>query len=114
MSGITTHVLDTSAGQPAADVAVQLARRAADGQWHPLTTGRTNADGRVLDWSPSVGDVTAGDYRLSFATAEYFQGRGVASFFPEVQVVFAVVDTARHYHIPLLLSPFGYSTYRGS
>jgi 5-hydroxyisourate hydrolase len=127
MMAITTHVLDTSAGKPGSDIAVELSRRAGDGFWELLATANTNADGRVTEWqqlsvipsgmapsSMALATVMPAVYRLSFAVAAYFTARGCASFFPEVQVVFEIVDTSRHYHVPLLLSPYGYSTYRGS
>ena len=104
MSGITTHVLDTSVGRPAGGVAVRLLR---DGE--EVTSGRTDDDGR---WLALTGEATtAGDYQLSFATGDYFSG---ASFHPRVTVDFIVSDPAQHHHVPLLLSPFGYTTYRGS
>ena len=111
MSGITTHVLDTSRGVPAEGVSVRLERRQEDGWW-PVGAGRTDADGRARDLAP--GDSVAGTYRLTFETAEYFASRGVEGFYPVVEVVFEVRDPSRHHHVPLLLSPFGYSTYRGS
>jgi 5-hydroxyisourate hydrolase len=110
---ITTHVLDTAVGRPARDVGVELERRAADGTWEPLARGVTDADGRNRELTPP-GPVAAGDYRLRFATGAYFAAAGQAGFFPIVEIHFTVVDGAAHYHVPLLLSPFGYSTYRGS
>jgi 5-hydroxyisourate hydrolase len=110
-SPITTHVLDTALGKPAADVAVVLERQAGS-EWTELGRGVTDADGR--NRSLMTGDLTAGVYRLTFATGAYFAAQAVAGFFPEVSIVFRVDETRSHYHVPLLLSPFGYSTYRGS
>jgi 5-hydroxyisourate hydrolase len=112
-SPITTHVLDTSLGRPAAGVAVELHRLEADGAWRTIGQGNTGSDGRLADLLPP-GTKIAGRYRLSFATGEYFQARGGATFFPAVCVEFDVAAPGEHYHVPLLVSPFGYSTYRGS
>jgi 5-hydroxyisourate hydrolase len=111
MTGITTHILDLTAGSPAAGVAVTLEQATVTG-WTVLARATTDADGRVLDAFAAV--PAAGRYRLTFATGAWFASRGVESFHPEVTVVFEVRDAARHHHVPLLLSPFGYSTYRGS
>ena len=111
MSGITSHVLDLTSGTPAAGVEIALER--ADGAgWTSLGRARTDADGRVKDAFATL--PAAGRYRLTFATGAYFAARSVACFHPEVSVVFEVRDPAQHHHVPLLLSPFGYSTYRGS
>ena len=109
MSAVTTHVLDATRGQPAAGVPVRLEPR---GRPEPLGEGRTDADGRLRDLGPDR--LKPGDYRLVFDTATYFTGLGTTSFYPEVSVTFTVTDAAAHYHVPLLLSPFAYSTYRGS
>ena len=104
MTGITTHVLDTAEGRPAAGVAVRLFRGGEE-----LNAGATDVDGR---WTALPGEVTRpGDYRLVFTTGTYFAG---PSFHPQVTVEFSVGDPDEHYHVPLLLSPFGYTTYRGS
>ena len=113
MSGITTHVLDTSAGKPAAGVAVKLEVRMND-RWVTLAERSTDADGRARDLMADGSRLDAGSYRITFATGAYFAARGVSTFFPEASVMFEVKDAAQHYHVPLLLSPFGYSTYRGS
>ena len=113
MSAITTHVLDTSLGKPAAGVAVTLDKQEAGG-WKTLGGGATNADGRAEELLPRGATLAAGIYRLRFDTAAYFRARGVEGFYPHVEIVFTVQDAAQHYHVPLLLSPFGYSTYRGS
>ena len=112
-SAITTHVLDTSRGRPAAGVAVTLARKNADGAWSDVASGRTNDDGRVSDLL-EPGKLAAGCYRLAFDTRAYFDASGTATFYPEVVVTFDVADASQHYHVPVLLSPFGYTTYRGS
>ncbi|MBW8484356.1 hydroxyisourate hydrolase [Actinomadura parmotrematis] len=103
---LSTHVLDAARGLPAPGVAVRLERR--DGAaWTPLAEARTDADGRVRAW-PGVTDLAAGTYRLTFDTAH------LSDFYPEVAVAFTIADADRHHHVPLLLSPFAYSTYRGS
>jgi 5-hydroxyisourate hydrolase len=109
--GITTHVLDTSAGAPAAGVPVALEVRGATG-WEPVGAGVTDGGGRVSDLIS--GGANQGTYRIRFDTATYFGALGVRGFYPEVTVVFEVRDAGEHHHVPLLLSPFGYSTYRGS
>jgi 5-hydroxyisourate hydrolase len=105
---VSTHVLDASAGIPAYGVSVVMEGRAAGGSWEAAGHAVTDTDGRA--WFP--GDVAAGEYRLTFATGDYFAARGIPSFYPEVTVTFSVASG--HYHVPLLLSPFAYSTYRGS
>lgn len=112
-SPITTHILDTACGCPAAGIAVKLEFLGENGAWQSCGAGTTNSDGRITDLI-GPGSLTAGMYRLTFATAHYFQQLGGAVFFPEVQITFVVSSTTDHYHVPLLLSPFGYSTYRGS
>jgi 5-hydroxyisourate hydrolase len=109
MSCITTHVLDTSRGRPAAGVPVRLERGSA-----MLASDRTDADGRVRDLLPPHLQLHAGGYRLVFETGVYFRAQGVEAFYPHVTIDFEIRDPAQHYHVPLLLSPFGYSTYRGS
>lgn len=111
MSTITTHVLDTSRGCPAVGVPVML-ERAVDSSWQAVGRGISDADGRVSDLLSSGPE--AGRYRLTFDTGAYFGSVGVAGFYPEVAVTFVVAPGDEHYHVPLLLSPFGYSTYRGS
>ena len=107
MSGITTHVLDTSRGKPAAGVPVILEMRDARG-WSKVGEGSTDSDGRCRTILSSP--LRAGTYRLTFDISRYFD----ETFFPEASIVFEVRDASQHYHVPLLLSPFGYSTYRGS
>ena len=113
MSGITTHVLDTARGRPAAGVPVTLEMR-GEGGWRALGRGATDADGRLRDLLPADFALSAGDYRLTFDAGAYFAGAGAEGFYAEVVVSFVVRDPAAHYHVPLLLSPYGYSTYRGS
>ncbi|TYK48965.1 hydroxyisourate hydrolase [Actinomadura decatromicini] len=102
---LSTHVLDAAKGLPAAGIAVRLERRAPDGGWTPLAEARTDADGRIREWDAEPG---AGIHRLVFDTA------GLSEFYPEVAVAFTVTDPDGHLHVPLLISPFAYSTYRGS
>lgn len=114
MSLITTHVLDVSAGRPAAGMDVRLERQARDGGgWELLARRQTDDDGRIHEW-PGAPRLETGHHRLTFATGPYFRAQAVSTFYPEVGVVFDVADAAGHHHVPLLLSPFGYSTYRGS
>ena len=113
MSPLTTHVLDTRLGKPAVGVAVQLERCDAAGAWHVAASGVTNDDGRVADLL-KPGGLPAGRYRLTFDTGAYFDAQKVDHFYPQVTVEFTVAAGAKHYHVPLLLAPFGYSTYRGS
>lgn len=109
-SPITTHVLDTALGRPAAGVGVRLVR--VDGEIE-LASGTTDDDGRVADLL-APGSLEPGTYRMVFATGPYLEATGREVFYPEVAVVFTITRPGEHYHIPLLLSPFGYSTYRGS
>jgi 5-hydroxyisourate hydrolase len=111
MSAITTHVLDTSLGRPATGVAVSLEQLGAAG-WIRVAQGRTDSDGRIRRWGPER--LPAGEYRLVFGTADYFAARGVETFYPQVTVTFHILDPEGHCHVPLLLAPFAYSTYRGS
>jgi 5-hydroxyisourate hydrolase len=87
--------------------------RMDEGVWRLVGNGVTDADGRVSDLTADE-PLEAGDYRIEFAIAEYFSSRGIETFYPSASVTFTVLDTSQHYHVPLLLSPFGYSTYRGS
>jgi 5-hydroxyisourate hydrolase len=112
MSEITTHVLDTSLGRPAAGVPVTLDAREGASGWKQIGRGITDADGRLRNLAP--GPLAPGAYRLTFDTRAYFDSRQVAHFYPEIVVAFEVRDAAAKYHVPLLISPYGYSTYRGS
>jgi 5-hydroxyisourate hydrolase len=109
---ITTHVLDTAAGRPGKAIAVEL-ERIEHGQWHLVGGGITDDDGRLRTLTPE-GPVAPGTYRIRFQTAPYYAAHGIEGFFPVVEIQFLVRDGAQHHHVPLLLSPFGYSTYRGS
>lgn len=113
MSGITTHVLDTARGRPAHGVPVILELQ-TEGTWRELGRAATDADGRVRQLLPAGKPLAAGIYRLTFLTRSYFDALGIEGFYPEAAIVFTVRDPDQHYHVPLLLSPFGYSTYRGS
>jgi 5-hydroxyisourate hydrolase len=106
---LSTHVLDTTRGEPAAGVPVRLDRREGDG-WAVIASGHTDEDGRLRDFVPP-GAWGEGAYRLVFDTAVHL---GPNAFFPEVAITFQVADPERHLHVPLLLSPFGFTTYRGS
>jgi 5-hydroxyisourate hydrolase len=109
---VSTHVLDTRLGRPAPEVPVRL--DAYDGDtWHPLAEGLTDADGR---WAaPEENNAPgAGTYRLRFGTGPYFAAQETPTFYPEVSVIFTIPDAAQRHHVPLLLSPYAYSTYRGS
>jgi len=110
-SHITTHVLDSVTGRPAVKVAVVLEQRVTGG-WRELAAGDTDADGRISELGPEA--LPAGRYRVTFDTGSYFAARDLATFYPHVTIVFELDDEAAHYHVPLLLSPFAYSTYRGS
>jgi 5-hydroxyisourate hydrolase len=113
MSAITTHVLDTSKGLPAADISVVLEFKTGEG-WTELATGSTDSDGRIPNLLSKERKIDPGIYRLTFETRSYFARKRTTGFYPCVSVVFEIQDSEQHYHIPLLLSPFGYSTYRGS
>lgn len=109
---ITTHVLDTSLGKPGRNIHIELERKQLD-HWVPVGKGATDDDGRLRTLTPP-GPVDAGTYRLRFDVAAYAAHMGQPCFFPVVEIVFAVVDGNQHFHVPLLLTPYGYSTYRGS
>jgi 5-hydroxyisourate hydrolase len=113
VSQITTHILDTARGIPAAGIAVVLSRWGSEG-WEELAAGTTSEDGRIADLLTPGETLAAGTYRLHFATGNYFAGQDLPEFYPYVDVVFELGGEGADHHIPLLLSPFGYSTYRGS
>ena len=113
MSAITTHILDISTGVPARGVSVTLERETAEG-WEIIGRGATDADGRLRDLLDADFDFETGNFRLTFEVGNYFAQKEIESFYPRVTVAFTVTDASQHYHVPLLLSPFGYSTYRGS
>lgn len=115
MATLSTHVLDTARGRPAIGLEVTLLRRDGDGDgdgWSVVATARTDADGRVSSLGPAEG-VSPGDHRLHFATGAWFAAQGIIGFYPEALITFSVADDA-HHHVPLLLSPYALSTYRGS
>jgi 5-hydroxyisourate hydrolase len=111
MTRITTHVLDTSAGRPATGLKVRL-DRIDGGKTEEIAAARTDAEGRVRDWAPQL--EAPGRYRLVFDTGEWFRAAGRETFYPEVVIHVELSGSEPHYHIPLLLAPFGYSTYRGT
>ena len=108
---LSTHVLDAGRGHPAIGVPVTL-HRLVDKEWKLLGEGLTDSDGRVAELAPN--GLAAGVHRLEFDTGAYFASSGQTGFYPEVQVTFEIADPDEHYHVPLLLSPYAYSTYRGS
>jgi 5-hydroxyisourate hydrolase len=114
MSTISTHILDTGCGKPANGVHVDLEVRNDDESWVTIAEAWTDDDGRVKPFFLVESHLDAGVYRLSFDTETYFAAQHVKCFYPQVTVVFEIEDPTQHYHIPLLLCPFGYSTYRGS
>lgn len=111
---ISTHVLDTASGRPAAGVGVILEKQGAGGDMQMVSRARTDQDGRVRELVPGAVDLEAGTYRLTFETGAYFESLELEGFYPRVTVLFSVREPSQHHHIPLLLSPYGYSTYRGS
>lgn len=113
MSPITTHILNTSQGRPAEGVPVKLEFESSEG-WQTIGKGLTNLDGRISDLVSETTEIRIGVYRLTFDVASYFEGQKIKSFYPKVTVTFRIEDPGQHYHVPLLLNPFGYSTYRGS
>jgi len=113
MSQLTTHVLDTAQGKPANDIEIILSKRNLDGNWKDLSSGKTNSDGRIADLLEKDYKMEPGVYRLEFKTGDYFKREGLKAFYPWANIIFEVTDDS-HYHVPLLLNPFGYSTYRGS
>ena len=112
MSPVTTHILDTSTGRPAAGMPVVL-EFLSGGTWHSKGQGTTDADGRVTDLITDAA-FAVGHWRIRFTTGVYFAQTETTGFYPYVEIVFDVRATAEHYHVPLLLNPYGYSTYRGS
>ena len=111
---ITTHVLDTARGRPAAGVTVILEMR-HQRDWIPVGRGSTDENGRLMNLTEENRPLSVGTYRLTFDTGAYHQEQGMASpFLPEVKILFNVETADEHYHVPLLVNPFGYSTYRGS
>jgi 5-hydroxyisourate hydrolase len=113
MTRISTHVLDVSRGKPASDVPVRLERQQHPGNWQPLNAARTDQDGRCAQLLPTD-KLPPGLYRLTFETAHYFEAQKTAGLYPVVEVTFHVREGESQFHIPLLLSAHGYTTYRGS
>jgi 5-hydroxyisourate hydrolase len=114
MSAITTHVLDIATGRPVAGLTVVLETRGPDGGWLEAGRGATEADGRLHTLMEASTVLVPGMYRLLFLTRAYFEAQGTRAFYPEVVVTFEAVRGEAQYHVPLLLSPYGYSTYRGT
>jgi 5-hydroxyisourate hydrolase len=113
MSTITTHILDISIGRPASDVSVVLEVQ-IDREWKQVGSAVADGDGRIRSFLTDDASFEEGIYRLTFDTGSYFAANSLESFYPQVSVTFAIADASQHYHVPLLLSPYGYSTYRGS
>ena len=114
MSLITTHVLDTSQGCPGANIRVRLEQHNTDGNWQEVSSGTTDNDGRIMNLVAEEDVLGTGIYQMIFVTGPYFEIHGISFFYPEIEIRFLLSNPEQHYHIPLLLSPFGYSTYRGS
>jgi 5-hydroxyisourate hydrolase len=114
MTRISTHILDTTHGRPAAAVPVHLNFRESSGAWREVSSQLTDADGRCLQLLPENQNLVEGVYRLSFDTAAYFGSQGIHGLYPLVEITFQVRGGESHFHIPLLLNPNGYTTYRGS
>lgn len=114
MSPITTHILDTTTGKPGAGIPVVLERKTHSAGWQAISEGMTDIKGRVDDLLSTREAFLPGHYRLIFETGPYFLLHSIECFFPQVTISFVVKDPMQQYHVPLLLSPFGYSTYRGS
>ncbi len=114
MKGLSTHVLDTSVGRPASGVLIKLERNSPGTGWTLVAEAVTDANGRVAQLIPANDHLRLGNYRLRFDVETYFNDQQKETFFPEVSIQFEIRDEMSHYHVPLLLSPYGYSTYRGS
>lgn len=113
MSTISTHILDTSRGRPAAGISVKLEILNAGEGWSLLSEGVTDSDGRIKEFILGE-ELGAGTHRLLFSVGKYFESLNQPAFYPEVAVTFLIDSATEHYHVPLLINPFGYSTYRGS
>jgi 5-hydroxyisourate hydrolase len=114
MKSVSTHILDIARGKPARDVPVRLEKQSTSGTWKLLNSARTDQDGRCVQLLPEGEDLSAGAYRLIFETGSYFEEQKIDALYPVVEVTFEARDGESHFHIPLLLSPNGYTTYRGS
>ncbi len=113
MNTISTHVLDTSIGKPAKDMPIRLEKQSGT-NWTILSQSTTNADGRVTNLLGDQSKLEPGIYRMHFNVGEYFKAKNLNSFYPFAEIVFEIKGSGEHYHVPLLVSPYGYSTYRGS
>jgi 5-hydroxyisourate hydrolase len=113
MISITSHILDTSSGRPAEGVNTNLFYLNNESQWEEICVGITNKDGRISDFTTEKKNLVKGIYKINFQTGDYFQEKELKCFYPFVEIIFEI-DRDEHYHIPLLISPFGYTTYRGS
>ena len=113
MSQITTHILDTTAGKPVRGVTIVLYQQQNDGEWKEVSKGITNEDGRIPDLLAKDFVLPFGIYKMKFETKEYFDTQFIPSFYPYIEIIFEIT-TIEHHHIPLIVSPFGYSTYKGS
>jgi len=114
MNRISTHILDMVHGKPAKDVQVRLEKQSTPGEWRLLTSARTDRDGRCAQLLPEGEDLSAGVYRLIFDTGSYYAVQKIDALYPSVEVTFQARDGESHFHLPLLMSPNGYTTYRGS
>jgi 5-hydroxyisourate hydrolase len=114
MRRISTHILDLVQGKPAANVPVRLEKQNSSGDWRSLTSARTDQDGRCVELLPESENLSAGTYRLIFDTWKYFELQKIGTLYPVVEVTFRIREGESHFHIPLLLSPNGYTTYRGT
>lgn len=114
MKRVSTHVLDTAKGKPASDVPVRLERQDSSGKWLPIGSAKTDQNGRCGQLLPEGEPLREGSYRLTFDTASYYSACGIPGLYPVVEVTFQVRDGESQFHIPLLLSANGYTTYRGS
>lgn len=111
-SQVTTHVLDTTLGKPGKNICIRM-KRNVQGNWQTMAQGITNADGRIPDLLPPSRIIPAGNYQMVFDTGRYFDDCRITGFYPQVCIEFTITDNS-HYHVPLLINPYGYSTYRGS
>lgn len=114
MKRISTHVLDVATGKPAARLAVRLERSTGSGEWTLLAASHTDSDGRCAQLLPENATLDPGMYRLTFDTAKYQATNHIEPLYPFIEITFHVRDGDSHFHLPLLLSPYGYTTYRGS
>ena len=113
MKSISTQVLDTAHGKPIPNLPVTLELHSGKGQWKELATAMTNGDGKISPLLPKGTPLETGRYRITFATSSFFESQGVRGFYPYISIVFEITETAENYHLPLFLSPYGFSTHRG-